>query len=191
MIVVSAATGQLGRLFVQQLLERVPATEVAVAMRNPDRAADLAARGVAAARRPALVSESSRHPHPCSSGPEVSGVLVVAVTLFRLLGMFRSSSPPAREALTWCRSMRGTNGTPTSTRALPRVDVDVGPSSRGFDRQDGAIGLEKNPLGVASEQQLADCGAVSQPDDDQFGVGLLRRPDEFVAGLEARRWVHP
>lgn len=47
MIVVSAATGQLGRLVVQHLLERVPATEVAVAVRNPDRAADLAARGVA------------------------------------------------------------------------------------------------------------------------------------------------
>jgi NAD(P)H dehydrogenase (quinone) len=47
MIVVSAATGQLGRLVVRHLLERVPATEVAVAVRNPDRAADLAARGVA------------------------------------------------------------------------------------------------------------------------------------------------
>jgi NAD(P)H dehydrogenase (quinone) len=46
MIVVSAATGQLGRLVVQHLLERVPATEVAVAVRNPDRAADLAERGV-------------------------------------------------------------------------------------------------------------------------------------------------
>jgi NAD(P)H dehydrogenase (quinone) len=47
MIVVSAATGQLGRLVVQRLLERVPATEVAVAVRNPARAADLAACGVA------------------------------------------------------------------------------------------------------------------------------------------------
>jgi NAD(P)H dehydrogenase (quinone) len=47
MIVVSAATGQFGRLVVQRLLERVPATEVAVAVRNPDRAADLGARGVA------------------------------------------------------------------------------------------------------------------------------------------------
>ncbi|WP_448627122.1 SDR family oxidoreductase [Geodermatophilus sp. URMC 64] len=47
MIVVSAATGQLGRLVVRHLLERVPATDVAVAVRNPERAADLAERGVA------------------------------------------------------------------------------------------------------------------------------------------------
>jgi NAD(P)H dehydrogenase (quinone) len=47
MIVVSAATGQLGRLVVRHLLARVPATDVAVAVRNPGRAADLAARGVA------------------------------------------------------------------------------------------------------------------------------------------------
>jgi NAD(P)H dehydrogenase (quinone) len=46
MIVVSAATGQLGRLVVQHLLERVAATEVAVAVRDTDSAADLAALGV-------------------------------------------------------------------------------------------------------------------------------------------------
>lgn len=46
MIVVSAATGQLGRLVVHHLLERVPATQVAVAVRNPQRATDLAERGV-------------------------------------------------------------------------------------------------------------------------------------------------
>jgi NAD(P)H dehydrogenase (quinone) len=46
MIVVSAATGQYGRLVVERLLARVPATEVAVAVRNPARAADLAERGV-------------------------------------------------------------------------------------------------------------------------------------------------
>jgi NAD(P)H dehydrogenase (quinone) len=46
MIVVSAATGQYGRLVVECLLERVPATEVAVAVRNPASAVDLAERGV-------------------------------------------------------------------------------------------------------------------------------------------------
>ncbi|MGY1679225.1 NAD(P)H-binding protein [Geodermatophilus sp. SYSU D01176] len=46
MIIVSAATGRYGRLVVDRLLERVPATEVAVAVRNPARAADLAERGV-------------------------------------------------------------------------------------------------------------------------------------------------
>jgi NAD(P)H dehydrogenase (quinone) len=46
MILVTGATGILGRLVVGHLLERVPATEIAVAVRNPDQAADFATRGV-------------------------------------------------------------------------------------------------------------------------------------------------
>ncbi|MGA5703979.1 SDR family oxidoreductase [Peterkaempfera bronchialis] len=46
MIVVTGATGQLGRLVVEGLLEKVPAEQLAVAVRAPEKAADLAARGV-------------------------------------------------------------------------------------------------------------------------------------------------
>ncbi len=46
MIIVTGATGQLGSQIVQQLLERVPATEVGVSVREPERVAELAARGV-------------------------------------------------------------------------------------------------------------------------------------------------
>ena len=46
MIVVSAATGELGRLVIDQLLERVPASGVAVAVRDVHGAADLADRGI-------------------------------------------------------------------------------------------------------------------------------------------------
>lgn len=46
MIVVTGATGQLGRLVVERLLERVPASQVGVSVRSPEKAADLAARGV-------------------------------------------------------------------------------------------------------------------------------------------------
>jgi len=46
MIVVSAATGDFGRLVVDQLLNRVPASDVAVAVRDVHKAADLADRGV-------------------------------------------------------------------------------------------------------------------------------------------------
>jgi NAD(P)H dehydrogenase (quinone) len=46
MIVITGATGQLGSLIVASLLERVPAAEVAVSVRDPGRAADLAERGV-------------------------------------------------------------------------------------------------------------------------------------------------
>ncbi|MFD4660347.1 SDR family oxidoreductase [Kitasatospora sp. NPDC058444] len=47
MYVVTGATGQLGRLVVEGLLAEVPASEVAVAVRSAEKAADLAARGVA------------------------------------------------------------------------------------------------------------------------------------------------
>ncbi|WP_214414515.1 SDR family oxidoreductase [Sphaerisporangium fuscum] len=46
MIVVTGATGQLGRLVVEALLERVPAGQIAAAVRSTEKAADLAARGV-------------------------------------------------------------------------------------------------------------------------------------------------
>lgn len=46
MIVVSAATGAYGSLVISHLLNRAPATQIAVAVRNPDKAADLASRGV-------------------------------------------------------------------------------------------------------------------------------------------------
>ena len=46
MIAVTGATGHLGRLVIDQLLQKVPASQVAVAVRNPDKAKELAARGV-------------------------------------------------------------------------------------------------------------------------------------------------
>ncbi|MGK5631318.1 SDR family oxidoreductase [Streptomyces sp. URMC 123] len=45
-IVVTGATGRLGRLVVEGLLETVPATRVAAVVRDPEKAADLAGRGV-------------------------------------------------------------------------------------------------------------------------------------------------
>ncbi|MFM9899975.1 MAG: SDR family oxidoreductase [Polaromonas sp.] len=46
MIVVTGATGQLGRLVIDALLQTVPAAQVVAAVRQPAKAADLAARGV-------------------------------------------------------------------------------------------------------------------------------------------------
>ncbi|MGW4319414.1 SDR family oxidoreductase [Streptomyces sp. BBFR109] len=45
-IVVTGATGHLGRLVVEQLLEKVPADQVTAVARTPEKAADLAERGV-------------------------------------------------------------------------------------------------------------------------------------------------
>ncbi|RKH45171.1 SDR family oxidoreductase [Corallococcus sicarius] len=46
MIVVTGATGKLGRFVVEGLLKKVPADQVAVAVRDPDKAKAWAARGV-------------------------------------------------------------------------------------------------------------------------------------------------
>ncbi|MGH3378238.1 MAG: NAD(P)H-binding protein, partial [Actinoallomurus sp.] len=46
MIIITGATGRLGSLIVHHLLERVPADQVGVSVRDPGRAADLAGRGV-------------------------------------------------------------------------------------------------------------------------------------------------
>ena len=50
MITVTAATGQLGRLVIEALLARVPAEDITAAVRSPENAADLAARGVRVVR---------------------------------------------------------------------------------------------------------------------------------------------
>jgi NAD(P)H dehydrogenase (quinone) len=46
MIVVTAATGQLGRLVIASLLKTTPASQIVAAVRDPAKAADLAAQGV-------------------------------------------------------------------------------------------------------------------------------------------------
>lgn len=46
MIAITGATGQLGRLVINALLKKVPASEVIAAVRSPEKAADLAALGV-------------------------------------------------------------------------------------------------------------------------------------------------
>ena len=46
MIIITGATGTLGAQIVQQLLTRVPASQIGVSVRDPAKAADLAAQGV-------------------------------------------------------------------------------------------------------------------------------------------------
>ncbi|MBD3895001.1 SDR family oxidoreductase [Halomonas sp. ML-15] len=46
MILVTGASGQLGRLVIDALLKRVPAGDIAAAVRHPDKVADLAALGI-------------------------------------------------------------------------------------------------------------------------------------------------
>lgn len=46
MIVITGASGQLGRLVIKSLLAKLPAGQIVAAVRNPERVADLAALGV-------------------------------------------------------------------------------------------------------------------------------------------------
>lgn len=46
MIVITGASGQLGRLVIEALLNTLPAGEIVAAVRHPEKVADLAARGV-------------------------------------------------------------------------------------------------------------------------------------------------
>ena len=46
MIVVTGATGQLGKLVIEELLKTVPPSQIAAAVRNPEKAQDLAAKGI-------------------------------------------------------------------------------------------------------------------------------------------------
>ena len=46
MIVITGATGQLGHLVVKALLKKVPASGIVAAVRNVEKAKDLAALGV-------------------------------------------------------------------------------------------------------------------------------------------------
>ncbi|MBP8134067.1 MAG: NAD(P)H-binding protein, partial [Zoogloea sp.] len=46
MIVITGASGQLGRLVIEALLHTLPASEIVAAVRTPAKVSDLAARGV-------------------------------------------------------------------------------------------------------------------------------------------------
>jgi NAD(P)H dehydrogenase (quinone) len=46
MIVITGANGQLGRLIVEQLLQRLPPNQIVAAVRTPAKAADFAAKGI-------------------------------------------------------------------------------------------------------------------------------------------------
>jgi NAD(P)H dehydrogenase (quinone) len=46
MLAVTGATGQLGRLVIDELLKKVPASQIVAAVRNPDKAQALAAKGI-------------------------------------------------------------------------------------------------------------------------------------------------
>jgi NAD(P)H dehydrogenase (quinone) len=95
MIGVTGATGHLGRLVVENLLDRgVPAGEIVAIVRNPEKAADFAARGVQV--------RQADYTRPETLGPALQGVekllLVSANELGQRLAQHTSVVRAAREA---------------------------------------------------------------------------------------------
>ena len=61
MLVITGATGQLGKRIVAELLRRVPAQRIGVSVRSPDKATDLAAQGIRVRQADYERPESLRH----------------------------------------------------------------------------------------------------------------------------------
>jgi NAD(P)H dehydrogenase (quinone) len=66
MIAVTGASGQLGRLVVDSLLKKVPASQIVAMVRNPEKASDLAAKGVTV--------RQADYSKPETLGPALAGV---------------------------------------------------------------------------------------------------------------------
>ena len=116
MFAVTGASGQLGRLVVEHLLERVPAAQVVAAMRDPTKGADLSRLGVlvreADYKRPATLSKAFEGVDRVLliSSTEVAGrtslhraVIDAAqaqgVSLFAYTSMLHADTSPARLAI--------------------------------------------------------------------------------------------
>lgn len=95
MIIVTGATGQLGRGIAERLLERVPAAEIGISVRSPDKARSLSERGVRVRRGDYGDAASLRH-----AFEGASQVLIVSAdaTGEAALRQHRTAIEAAREA---------------------------------------------------------------------------------------------
>lgn len=116
MFAVTGASGQLGRLVIKYLVERVPAAQVVAAMRDPAKGADLSRLGVqvreADYKRPATLSKAFEGIDRVLliSSTEVAGRLPLhravidaaqarGVSLFAYTSMLHADTSPARLAI--------------------------------------------------------------------------------------------
>ena len=84
---------------------------------------------------------------------------------------------------------RNLASTPGSGLDLARLSTGLyghkGPSVGGLDRQDGAVGVEQDPLRLAAGDQLAGGRATAEADDDQARLQPVGRLDELLGRLVA------
>ena len=85
MIVVTGATGKLGKLIVEELASRMPPEEIGVSVRDPKKAAGSSAAWYS---RPSWRFRSAGHTYSCLRGsvPAVDGVLQCACVWWRPAG---------------------------------------------------------------------------------------------------------
>lgn len=76
---------------------------------------------------------------------------------------------------------------------LPRTDFrlyrgirhqagGVEATALGLDRQNIAVGLQKNPLGIGSQQHLSHRRAPAHTNDNQFRINFIGSFDDVVGG---------
>lgn len=111
MIVVTGASGQLGRLVIQGLLESVPPGEIVAAVRDPAKVADLAARGVqvriadydrpetlaaafAGAEKLLLISSSAVGRRIAQHGAAIDAAKAAGVQLIAYTSILRADTSP-------------------------------------------------------------------------------------------------
>ncbi|MDG2523808.1 SDR family oxidoreductase [Stenotrophomonas sp. HITSZ_GD] len=87
---VTAATGQLGRLVIAELLKRVPAADLAVAVRDPAKAADFAAQGISV--------RQADYTDPASLGAAFAGIERVLLISSNAVGQRRAQHRQAIDA---------------------------------------------------------------------------------------------
>lgn len=111
MIVVTGASGQLGRLVIEGLLESVPPGEIVAAVRDPAKVADLAARGVqvriadydrpetlaaafAGAEKLLLISSSAVGRRIAQHGAAIDAAKAAGVQLIAYTSILRADTSP-------------------------------------------------------------------------------------------------
>lgn len=133
MIIVTGASGQLGRAVLERLLDRVPAERVAASVRDPEKAADLADRGVRVRR--------GDYTDPASLAEAFEGASQVLVVSANVLG---------EEALRQHRTAVETAVAAGAGRVLYTAHMGASPTSP----------MPPMPDHFATEVILRDCGVA-------------------------------